>query len=638
MKSGINGQIMEVENDDTGMRPPPTDNMWPPPPSPTLLSANAATFVPTSNLLGQARGVLYPQTPIKGQYYQYLPHTYEHINNYTLMPGGVNMSHSQSMEYQRQLSMGNPTTTITSGVVPVTTHSISTKPTGSTKCHDSEGAQPPPWASQMLNRLKQIESHLESQNTKWNSVESTIQSQNIRMSNMETQVKELTRHKQNMTNVDVKVDLLNDEVSQMSRKISEYDETINTYSDMCDDAKSDRTASRNVIDDLIERVGQLEFDHGQIQPKLSNMKNEITDLQCRSMRDNLVFTGVPEPDPPEQSDGYEGQSDYRENVENTLINFLNDEMDIQNRIEFHRVHRINIPDRTDDYPNPIVAKCVTFKDREYVRIQAPKTLRGKSFGVREQFPKIIEKRRKSLYPEMRRAKQNKENKVRLVKDKLYINNIQFIPDDVEYENEQIQNQNSIASYQYQHRDPRNRDYQRRSRAWETPRDFQRGRTFTRSSHRGGRPYSKGTPRQTYGGKSVNFESPNIFTNLPRDSDNMSMAGRSESRKNKASSPLDSDKTLKKTCDHENKNTDDKEDLESIEMSVYSITEIQNENENQNENEAKNENENETQMDDDETSLKTPQNNLPAGGNLLNDPHELASLDSDVTDNQRGDEA
>ena len=625
MKSGNNGQISEVENVNTGMPPPPIDNMWPPPPpSPTFLSANAASFVPTSNLLGQARGVLYPQTPMKTQYYQYLPHTYEQNNNYTLMPGGVNMPHSQSMEYQRQQSMGNPTTTttITSGVVPATTHSISTKPTGNENSHESEGAQPPPWASQMLNRLQQIESHLVSQNSKWNSVESAIQNQNTRMSNMEIQVKELTRHKQEMTNVDIKVNFLSEEVSQMSRKISKYDETINTYSDMCDDTKSDQTASRNMIDDLVERVGKLEFDHDQMQPKLTNMKTEITDLQCRSMRDNLIFTGVTELKPPDQSEGYEDRSEYRENVEHTLTQFLRDEMNIRDEIKFHRVHRINIPDKTDDYPNPIVAKFVNFKDREYVRMQAPKTLRGKHFGVREQFPKVIENRRKSLYPEMRKAKQNKQNKVRLVKDKLYINDIQFIPEDAEYESENYQtlNSNPRRSNQYQSRDPRNRDYQHKSGTWNTSRDYQRGRTFTRSSHRGP-PNRRWAPRQPYVGKPADFLSPNIFMNLPKDDDNTSMTGRSESRKNKASSPLDNDKTLKKTCDHELNNTDDNEEPEPIEMSDFSVSG----------------NQNETPMDD-EVPTDPSQNNLPAGEKLLNDPHELASLDSDVTENQQGDEA
>ena len=136
---------------------------------------------------------------------------------------------------------------------------------------------------------------------------------------------------------------------------------------------------KNMIDDLIERVGKLEHNQGQIQPKLTNMKNDITDLQCRSIRDNLIFTGIQELESTGQAEIFDVQPDSensdirenRENVEETLIKFLKDEMDIDHKIEFHRVHRIFIPDKTDGYPNPIVAKFVNLKDREYVRMQAP---------------------------------------------------------------------------------------------------------------------------------------------------------------------------------------------------------------------------------------------------------------------------
>ena len=53
--------------------------------------------------------------------------------------------------------------------------------------------------------------------------------------------------------------------------------------------------------------------------------------------------------------------------------------------------------------------------------------------------------------------------------------------------------------------------------------------------------------------------------------------------------------------------------------------------------------NDTKMGDEisldhEQQQDTQQNTLPAGENLLNDPHVPASKDSDVTDNQRSDEA
>ena len=49
-------------------------------------------------------------------------------------------------------------------------------------------------------------------------------------------------------------------------------------------------------------------------------------------------------------------------------------------------------------------------------------MRGRRYGIREQFPRVIEQKRKMLYPVAKEARQNKENKVRLVRDRLFINN------------------------------------------------------------------------------------------------------------------------------------------------------------------------------------------------------------------------
>ena len=47
--------------------------------------------------------------------------------------------------------------------------------------------------------------------------------------------------------------------------------------------------------------------------------------------------------------------------------------------------------------------------------------RNTDYGVREQFPQEIEEKRKLLYPVAKTARQNKNDRVRLVRDKLYVN-------------------------------------------------------------------------------------------------------------------------------------------------------------------------------------------------------------------------
>ena len=61
-----------------------------------------------------------------------------------------------------------------------------------------------------------------------------------------------------------------------------------------------------------------------------------------------------------------------------------------------------------------------------MRRQAPITLKGSDYWVQEQFPPEVEQRRKALYPIMREERK-KKNKVALVKDKLFINGVEYKP-------------------------------------------------------------------------------------------------------------------------------------------------------------------------------------------------------------------
>lgn len=78
------------------------------------------------------------------------------------------------------------------------------------------------------------------------------------------------------------------------------------------------------------------------------------------------------------------------------------------------------------HPRKIVAKFSYFKDREYIRINAAKRLKGSKVYANEQFPPEIEEKRRKLYPVQRQAK--KDNKrVQLVRDVLYIDGKEYTP-------------------------------------------------------------------------------------------------------------------------------------------------------------------------------------------------------------------
>ena len=64
----------------------------------------------------------------------------------------------------------------------------------------------------------------------------------------------------------------------------------------------------------------------------------------------------------------------------------------------------------------------------------PQPLEEKNFRVNDHFPKEIETKRKALYGVMKKAKRDPNNKVRLVRDKLFINDVQYIPENSENRN------------------------------------------------------------------------------------------------------------------------------------------------------------------------------------------------------------
>ena len=110
-------------------------------------------------------------------------------------------------------------------------------------------------------------------------------------------------------------------------------------------------------------------------------------------------------------------------------------MNINIYLPFDRANRLGARRTGQTFLQEIFAKFKRFKDREEVKRLAPKTLIGKPFRLREQFRKGIEDKRKILYGEMKKAKRNPDNKVKLVRVKLFIINTEYIPEEARsYEN------------------------------------------------------------------------------------------------------------------------------------------------------------------------------------------------------------
>ena len=101
-------------------------------------------------------------------------------------------------------------------------------------------------------------------------------------------------------------------------------------------------------------------------------------------------------------------------MKNKLISFIHQWMNITHPIEFRNVHRFG--KRPSPENNPSRSMIARFL---YCH-EARTCLRGKPFGINEQFPMEIEQRRKQLYPIIKEEKQIKLKSV-FLGNRLYVN-------------------------------------------------------------------------------------------------------------------------------------------------------------------------------------------------------------------------
>ena len=164
-----------------------------------------------------------------------------------------------------------------------------------------------------------------------------------------------------MVRVIKSVELMNKGMTKTDERMRDYEKTHQVFNDMCEDVMSDRRATGAAVKSIYDKVKRPEADQHTLNETNLKLNETVIDLHCRSMRDNLIFTGIEKPDYRVEQQG---------DTEHVLCEFLKYEMNIEPNSPFHRVHRLGYNQRYSDYPHPIVAKFEHFKDRELVRLAA----------------------------------------------------------------------------------------------------------------------------------------------------------------------------------------------------------------------------------------------------------------------------
>ena len=142
------------------------------------------------------------------------------------------------------------------------------------------------------------------------------------------------------------------------------------------------------------------------------LKDSVLDLKCRSMKYNLVFTGIKE--------------HRNEDTEQVLRHFLSMELGLDEWFEFSNVHRFGRHQRNKQ--RPIVARFI-YQWQLSLVLDSARFLRGKAYGINQQFPQEIEQARRSLYPIMKQMR-SEGKQVKLVRDMLFVDGELYNPHDV----------------------------------------------------------------------------------------------------------------------------------------------------------------------------------------------------------------
>ncbi|XP_045898520.1 uncharacterized protein LOC123966398 [Micropterus dolomieu] len=154
------------------------------------------------------------------------------------------------------------------------------------------------------------------------------------------------------------------------------------------------------VKSLTEGMTRLSADN-------KNIREAIIDLQARSMRDNLVISGIPE-----QAD------EAPQTVKSFIQNQLKLPAETVKNISFHRVHRLGGRRQENQRPRPIVAKFEHFKQKELVKGRG-RELRGTNFSINDHFPREILDRRRVLFP-IRKRLIGEGSRAVIAVDKLYV--------------------------------------------------------------------------------------------------------------------------------------------------------------------------------------------------------------------------
>ena len=200
---------------------------------------------------------------------------------------------------------------------------------------------------------------------------------------------------------------INEKLSSIEKKLTAANDTAEFASQQAKDAIDMATASHKI-------AKSVQQENERLKHEIAQLKERVTQQECQSRRNNLLFDGIPE------SKDKETWAD----CEKLIIDIIVKKMGISaDGLVIERAHRIGqqVPNKT----RTVIAKFLSYKAREAVWNKRSQ-LKQTDIRVSEDFPNDIINERRILYPIFKAAKNNTTIKsAKLQVNKLYINNKEY---------------------------------------------------------------------------------------------------------------------------------------------------------------------------------------------------------------------
>ena len=200
------------------------------------------------------------------------------------------------------------------------------------------------------------------------------------------------------------ISLLTQQQLEVKQKQEQFDKALVSQNEEIEELKQENQQ-------LKYRVGLSEARVERLEETVFSLKEEMLQMQSRSMRNNLVFQNIKE-----------DNNERPEATKTKIDEFLTKNMKVKDTnkvIQIDRVHRMG-----QKYPGkdrPIVCHFVNSDGKELVQRNGS-NLKDTSFYVNEQFPQEIEERRRKARQQIKTIKEKDPSaKCSVRYDKLFVN-------------------------------------------------------------------------------------------------------------------------------------------------------------------------------------------------------------------------